>query len=31
MNTLSIAKAAGADEAMLEYIMEQLEIDKALA
>ena len=31
MSTLSIAKAAGADEAMLEYIMEQLEIDKALA
>lgn len=31
MSTLSIAKAAGADEAMLEYIAEQLEIDKALA
>ncbi len=31
MSTLSIAKAAGADEAMLEYISEQLEIDKALA
>ena len=31
MSTLSIAKAAGADEAMLEYIAEQLEIDMALA
>lgn len=31
MNTISIAKAAGADEAMLEYIKEQLEIEKALA
>jgi len=31
MNTVSIAKAAGADEAMLEYILNQLEVDKALA
>lgn len=31
MTTLSIAKAAGANEAMLEYICDQLEVDKALA
>ena len=31
MTTVSIAKAAGANEAMLEYIIDQLEIDKALA
>jgi len=31
MSSTSIAKAAGADEAMLEYIKEQMEIDAALA
>ena len=31
MSTLSIARAAGASESMLEYIKENLEIDKALA
>ena len=31
MSPLSIAKAAGADEAMMEYIKEQLEIEQALA
>ena len=31
MNTLSIARAAGATDAMLEYIKSNLEIDKALA
>ncbi len=29
-NSISIAKAAGADDAMLQYIADQLEIDKAL-
>ncbi len=31
MSNIAIAKAAGADEAMLQYIADQLEIDKALA
>ena len=31
MSTVSIAKAAGANEAMLEYIIDQLEVEKALA
>lgn len=31
MNPISIAKAAGADETMLEYIKEQMEIDMELA
>lgn len=30
-NSISIAKAAGADDAMLQYIADQLEINKALA
>ena len=31
MSAVSIAKAAGANEAMIEYIVDQLDIDKALA